>query len=160
MLYCSSRFRITSAWSEPLEDTAWKTPSRMSSASPKSGDVTLIAIISTSDSQYHPQSASLAFHQNETYHFPLHSIHDILPDLVSCHLAIQSFWISFCELWPWRKMSSIGSHRLCCKLQMLLDWVYDKLVGPWPMNHTFQIWHISLNDERKIFYCHFGTPGT
>ncbi len=64
MSYGSSRFRITSAWSEPLEDTAWKTPSRMSSASPKSGDVTLIAIISTSDSQYHPQSASLAFHQN------------------------------------------------------------------------------------------------
>jgi hypothetical protein len=43
----SSRLRITSAWSEPLEDTAWTTPSRMSSASPKSDDVTLITILST-----------------------------------------------------------------------------------------------------------------
>ncbi len=43
----SSRLRITSAWSEPLEDTAWTTPSRMSSAYPKSDDMTLITILST-----------------------------------------------------------------------------------------------------------------
>jgi hypothetical protein len=79
MLYCSGRFRITSAWSEPLEDTAWKTPSRMSIASQKSGDVTLIAIISTSDSQYHPQSASLAFHQNER-----HTIFPFIVFMTSC----------------------------------------------------------------------------
>ncbi len=79
MLCCSSRFRITSAWSEPLEDFAWKTPSRMSSASPKSDDVTLIAIISTSDSQYHPQSASLAFHQNER-----HTIFPFIVFMTSC----------------------------------------------------------------------------
>ena len=36
-----------SAWSESLEEAAWTTPSRMSSESPKSGDVTLVAILST-----------------------------------------------------------------------------------------------------------------
>ncbi len=36
-----------SAWSQPLEDAAWTTPSSMSSVSPKLGEVTLIAICST-----------------------------------------------------------------------------------------------------------------
>ncbi len=123
----------------------------MSSAPPKSGDVTMITIISTSDSQYHPQSASLAFHQNER-----HTIFPFIVFMTSCLILSFVTWLSSLfkspsELLPWRKMSSIGSHRLYSKLHMLLDWVYDKLVGPWPMNHTFQIWHISLNDERKFF---------
>jgi len=29
-------------------------------------------------------------------------------------------------------------------LKWFLGWVYDKLVGPWPKNHNFQIWHIFL----------------
>ncbi len=36
-----------SAWSQPLEDAAWTTPSSMSSVSPKPGEVTLITISST-----------------------------------------------------------------------------------------------------------------
>jgi hypothetical protein len=82
-------------------DAAWTTPSRMSSESPKSDAVTMVAIFSTWQlCQDHPPFDSLAFHINGDRAF---TPSEYLYPAWSWHLALQSFESLSVNCGPWKR---------------------------------------------------------
>ncbi len=189
----------------------------MSSESPKSGDVTLVSILSTVTVMWrilnllHLLSIKMETQPSEFPWYPACSCHLALHSFFKVWRQLPPFFIYFClfhtfiitfihiysplsyffiacfaqrEKLPWGQRAGIWtwdchtaglpttnwvtlhhksksfSHWISFRELWTLKASLWQLLGPWPKYHYLQIWHISLNDDRKNFYCHIGTPGT